>query len=160
MQFHQFFQAFLNTTTIRKHSNQKITSDKHVYQVDSCETMLTELHKETPNELLDNVLYYISGFIVRSLLPKLKSKECRYELLLDAGDPHSFTALEYTKHTKLTCFKQRSGLLFSLTAVLKIMKAAEVIFKKRVLWKEKKTLEENIYLKIQYSVFKQPGPGV
>ena len=95
--------------------------------------MCIKLDKETPNELQDNVLYNIPGLIVRSLMPKLKCKECRSELLLDAGDPHSFKVSGYPIHAKFACFKQRGGLLFPSRAVLKMVKAAEGILKKRVL---------------------------
>ena len=60
---------------------------------------------------------------MKPLLPKLKCKECRSELSLDADDPHSLKALEYPICTKFTCFKQRGGLLFLFTAVLKTVKA-------------------------------------
>ena len=74
--------------TAKRNQTKQISSDKHSYQVDSCETILIQLGQETPNMLLDNLLYYISGFIVISLLPKLECKECRSEMLLDADDPH------------------------------------------------------------------------
>ena len=119
--------------TVKRNQTKQITSDEYSCHVSSCETIPIGLDQETPNDLLNNVLYYISGFIVRYLLPKLKYKECRSELLLDADDPHSFKASEYPRHVKFTCFKQRGGLLFPSTAVLKIVKAAEVIFKIRVL---------------------------
>ena len=89
-----------------------MTSNVHSYQVDSCETIHRVLDQEIPNELLDNVLHYILGFIVRSLLPKLKCKKCRSKLLLDADDPHSFKPLQYPIHAYFMCFKQRGGLLF------------------------------------------------
>ena len=93
------------------------------------------------------------------LLPKPKCKECRSELLLNADDPHSFKVLEYPIHAKFTCFKQRGGLLLPSTAVLNIMKAAEVIFKKGYSGK-KVTLKKNIDLKIQYAVLKHHGHGM
>ena len=128
--------------TVERNQTKQIISDEYSYQVDSHETMLIEQDQETPSELLGNVLYYISGFIVRSLLPKLKCKECRYELLLDVDDPHSFKASECPIYAKFTCIKQRDGLLFLSTTVLKIVKAAEVIFKKRVLWQEKNNIRK------------------
>ena len=63
-------------------------------------------------------------------------------LLLDGDDPHSFTALGHPIHAKFTCFKQRGGLLSPSTAVLKTVKAAEIIFKKRVFWQEKNMRKE------------------
>ena len=66
----------------------------------SCECMLIGLDQEPLNELLDNVLYYISGFVVRSMLKKLKCEDCQSELLLDVNNPHSFKAASYLIHTK------------------------------------------------------------
>ena len=46
-------------------------------------------------------------------------------------------------------------------AVLKIFKAAEVFFKKRVQWQRQRiTYERNIDLKIKYAVLKQFSPEV
>ena len=42
----------------------------------SCERMLIQLDQASPNELQDSVLYYISGFVIRALISKLKCKEC------------------------------------------------------------------------------------
>ena len=83
------------------------------------------------------IMYYILGFTATSLLLKLKSKECRSELLLVADDPHSFKASEYPIYTRFTCLKQADGLLFPFMTLLKIVKASEDIFKKRVFCKKK-----------------------
>ena len=42
-----------------------------------------EADQESPNNLLDNVLYYISRFVVKSILKTLKCTDSRSELLLD-----------------------------------------------------------------------------
>ena len=80
----------------------------------------------------DNVLYYISGFVVRALTSKLKCKEYIGELLLDPTDPHALKVTDCPMHAKFTCFKQKGGLILPSPAVLKIVKAVEVLFKKRV----------------------------
>ena len=48
------------------------------------ENMLIQNDMDYPNILRDNVLYYISGFMVCSLLTKIQCANCRAELLLDA----------------------------------------------------------------------------
>ena len=64
-------------------------------------------------------------------------------------------------HPKLACFKQSRGLIFPSQSVLKIVKAAEVLFKNRVLFKDKQILiEKNLELKIQYGVLQQLGPDI
>ena len=94
------------------------------------ECMLIDLYQESPSELLDNVLYYISGFVVCSMLKKLKCEDCQSEFILDVNDTHSFKAASYPIHGKFTCFKQTGGLYFQSVTVLKIVKATEDIFKK------------------------------
>ena len=81
---------------------------------------------------------------MRSLLPKLKCKECRSELCFHTDDPHSFRALDLPIFANITCFKQRGGLLFPSAAVLKIVKAAKVLesFSRKGYPGKKKTLEK------------------
>ena len=94
----------------------------------SCERMLIQLDHESPNELQDNELYCISGDIIRALISKLKCKECIGELLLDPRDPHALKVIRFIhRYAKFTCFKQKGGLLLPSPAVLKIVKAAEVL---------------------------------
>ena len=49
-----------------------------------------EVDQDIDNGLLDNVMYYILEFTVRSLEQKLKCKKCNSELLHDADHQHSF----------------------------------------------------------------------
>ena len=89
--------------------------------------MLIQLDQESPNELQDKALYYISEFVVRALISKLKFKEC-----IGPRDPHALKVTNYSIHAKFTCFKQKGGLILPSPAVLKIVYAAEVLLKKRV----------------------------
>ena len=70
----------------------------------SCERMLLQFDQELPNELQDNVLYYISEFVIRVLITKLECMECIGELLLDPQDPHALKVMDYPIHVKSTCF--------------------------------------------------------
>ena len=97
----------------------------------SWERMLIQLDHESSSELQDNVLYYISGFVVRALISKLKCKEYIGELLLDPSDPHALKVTDYLIHAKFTCFKQKGGLILPSPGVLKIVKVAEVLSEKR-----------------------------
>ena len=115
----------------------------------SCERILIQLDQESPNELQDNVLYYISGLVVRALISKLKCKDCIGELLLDSRDPHALKVTDYPKNANFTCFNKERGLILPSPPVLKIVKAAEVLFKKRVQWQRWGiTYERNVNLKI------------
>ena len=108
------------------------------------ERMMIAMDHEFPDCLKDNVLYYISGFLVRSLLKQLECTICRSELLLDIDDPHARTRSAYPTQARFTCFKQESGVIFPSLAVLKIVK----------------TNERNLDLEIQSSILEQIGIGV
>ena len=78
----------------------------------SCKRVLIKLDQESPNELQDNVLFYISGFVIRALISKLKCEEWVGELLLDHRDPHALKVMTYPIHAKFTCFKQKGNFAF------------------------------------------------
>ena len=62
----------------------------------------------------------------------LKCKECIDELLHDPRDPNASKVMDYPINAKFTYSKQKGGLILHSPAVLKIVKATEVLFKKRV----------------------------
>ena len=86
----------------------------------SSERMLIQIDQESPNEMQDNVLYYMSWFVGRALISKLKCKECIGELLLDHRDPHALKLTDYPIHAKFLCFIQKGGLILLAPTVLKI----------------------------------------
>ena len=86
-----------------------------------------------PNDLLDNILYYISGFIAMSLLPKLQCSKCKEALFLDPTHPTAFTMDGFPVYAKFIQSLQRAGLTFPSSAIMQIVKAIEVIFKRRVI---------------------------
>ena len=55
----------------------------------SCDRLLIQMDYEHAYNLQDNVLYYIAGYIVRKILPKLQCTNCRSELLLNPDNPNS-----------------------------------------------------------------------
>ena len=60
-----------------------VMEDDHLTNTES---LMRYLDSELRNELTDNVLYYIAGFIVKSLLQKLECGNYKAELLLNASD--------------------------------------------------------------------------
>ena len=56
--------VLFNFTTMRNQYKEASTEIVEDLYLASCEYMLIELDQESPSELLDNVLYYISGFVV------------------------------------------------------------------------------------------------
>ena len=66
--------GLLNFTTKRNQYKEASTEIVQDSDLASCECMLIECDQESPKELLDSVLYYISGFVVQSMLKKLNVK--------------------------------------------------------------------------------------
>ena len=125
------------------------------------ESMLIQNDMESPNILKDNVLYYMAGFIVNLLLTKLECTNCRSELLLDPDDKYAFRMPSYPAYAKFTRAKQSGCAVYPLYVVLKIVKATEELFKRRVVSNNVGiTTERNLDLKIQYAVLEQLGPGI
>ena len=105
MDFFLFF-YFLSKRSQHQETTIDYNDNKENY---SCERMLIQLDQESPNELQDNVLYYISGFVIKASISKLKCLECIGELLLDPRDPHALKVMYYPIHVKSTCFKQKGS---------------------------------------------------
>ena len=59
-----------------------VMEDDHLTNTES---LMRYLDSELRNELTENVLYYIAGFVVKSLLQKLECG-CKAELLLNESD--------------------------------------------------------------------------
>ena len=173
------------------------------------------MDETSPNDLRDNILYYISGFLVRKMLPNVKCRKCRQELLLDPHDPQASRTVEFPVYSLFTRSLQRGGLTLPSSAVIsggsrifprggrepsrggrehakfsrklheieriwtprggrasltppldppmvmKLVKATEVIFKRRVISCDSGiTMEKNIGLKIESALVEQFGPDI
>ena len=117
---------------------------------------------DRPNVLWDNVLYYESRFLVKSVLAREECITCKDELLLDPKDCHAYKMYNiYPVYVKFTAFKQQGGLVFPSTSVLKIVKATEVIFRGRVIEQGIGiSTDNNLSGRIQRAVLEQYGPYV
>ena len=145
----------------RSQQAERVEIEAESEEILSCEAMLIQLDEESPNDLLDNVLFHIAGFLVRPLLQKLTCNTCKSALLLDPTDPNATKYPQYPLYAKFTLLKQKSGLIFPYPAVLKIVKATEVLFKRRVLWMKKAiNFQNNISLQIEGALLKQLGPTI
>ena len=94
------------------------------------EQMAVHLNEESHNELLDNILCYIAGSIVKNLMKVLQCTNCHEEMLMQRDDPRGYLV---TRHHLFLMHKQRGGLILPSSAVLKIIKTSEVIFKRIVI---------------------------
>ena len=97
--------------------------------------LMSLLDDKLQNELKYNVLYYNAAFTLKSLFRKLECGHCKDKLSLDVEDDIVFQMATYPVFAKLTCVKQIHSLVlvFPSPAVLKIVKATEMVFKQRVL---------------------------
>ena len=114
-----------------------------------------------PHPLKDNILYYIAGHIVQSLLAKVSCETCRGELLLDPTDAHASQLSVGPLCARFTAFKQRGGLVFPSTAVFNVVRVTESVFHRHVVGAGTGVPNEKISdLKIQNIVFEQMGTKV
>ena len=67
------------------HTEQPETFKNDAHTV-MAETILVQNDLDRPNVLCDNVLYYVSGIMVKSSLARVQCITCRGELLLDLKD--------------------------------------------------------------------------
>ena len=143
----------------KKKHTETFTNDPHTL---IAETILTQNDLDRPNGLWDNGLYYVSGFLVKSLLARVQCVTCRAELLLDPKDCHAYKMYNmYPVYAKFTTFKQQGGLVFPFANVLKIVKATEVIFRRRVIEQGIGiSTDINLFGRIQSAVLEQYGPYV
>ena len=117
---------------------------------------------DRPKVFCDNVLYYVSGFMAKSLLARIQCITCRDELLLNGMDCHAYNMYNmYPVYAKFTAFKQQGGLAFPSASVLKIVKATEVIFRRRMIQQGIGiSADKNLFGRIQSAVLEQYSPLV
>ena len=125
------------------------------------ELMLLLNDINNPHPLKDNILYYIAGYIVQSLLAKVSCETSNGELLLDTTDAHASQLSVGPLCAKFTAFKQRGGLVFPSTAVFNVVRLTESVFCRHVVGAGTSvTNEKNTDLKIQSIIFEQMGTKV
>ena len=96
-------------------AQKNIQPDDESIEIERTLIMIDDL---VPNDLLDNILYYISGFIVKSLLPKLQCSKSKEALLLDPTDPTAFNMAGFPVYAKFIQSLQRRGLTFPSSPVM------------------------------------------
>ena len=125
------------------------------------EQLLIQNDLDNPNLLRDNILYYVAGYIVKTLLVRIQCQSCKSELLLDPNDCHALRMPVYPLYARFVAFKQKGGLVFPSLDVIKIVKATEVVFWRRVIGQNVGiSAEKNLTLKIQNSVLESIGGTV
>ena len=95
---------------------------------------------------VDNCLYYIAGFIIRSLSKVVSCDECilaLHEKILDTPDPSV---------NKLSCRKDRGGLMFSSGSVFKVISITETIISREIVCSSELPNASNLALQIQCKV--------
>ena len=153
--------TFLDISWKHKQQGQILDDTQSDGETVEMERMLIEVDRTDGNELKDNILYYIAGFIVRKLLPMVKCTNCWQQLILKSSDYSTMIGTEYPVYAKFTQLVQKGGLMLPSVAVLRLVKAAEVIFKRRVVGNETGiSTEKNLNLKIELAVAEQFGSNI
>ena len=86
---------------------------------------VTQLSTQSPYQI--SILAYIAGFIVRKLKSSLDCEFCFRALELDSSQVSNYTF-------DFIILKNRRGLVFPSNGVLRILKAAEIVFKGGCCW--------------------------
>ena len=124
---------WLRSCTGAKEDND-VMEDDHLTNTES---LMMYLDNELQNELADNVLYYIAGFIVKSLLQKTGMWQLQ---------GWTFTLWKWCRRCsnsqlpslcQIDLFQTKKPVAFPSVAVLKIVKATESIFRQRVIEEQK-----------------------
>ncbi|XP_015373382.1 PREDICTED: uncharacterized protein LOC107168478, partial [Diuraphis noxia] len=77
---------------------------------------------------IENILYYISGYIVKKLIPTLKCDGC-IEAITDSYIENDHVYQNNTTPKYFTIMKNRGGLKYASDGVYKIVKLTETLFK-------------------------------
>ena len=117
----------------------------HTFMV---EALLIQNDMDKPSTLKNNVLYYIAGHLVRSLLP------------VQCQDSHTFRST-MPSFARFAAHKQKGGLILLSAFAFKIVKMTECIFHRRVLEQGIGiTKDTKLFCKIQCAVIEQFGPHI
>ena len=118
--------------------------------------MLDQVNECHTHPLQDNILYYISGYVVQAILKEEPCQECKIELLDDFRGPVS-----NVPHAEFQKLKERGGLTHASHSVFKIIKAAKKEFWEQVIEQEGRiAFDKNIDLKMQSTVLARLGVSV
>lgn len=125
-----------------------------------CDTFNADLFDNNNNEelynnvtmsestfLTDNILYYIAGFVVKTIIRTITCKGCIANIIKKIGDKQYNSSF-----TMLIDVRNRGGLVYVSNDVHKIVCATETEFRRSFITKEKKVPDKNAYSKISYRV--------
>ncbi|KAL5237514.1 hypothetical protein ACI65C_004924 [Semiaphis heraclei] len=99
---------------------------------------------------IENILYYICGYIVKKLIPTLKCDGC-IEAVTDPYVENDHVYQNNTTPKYFTIMKNRGGLKYASDGVYKIVKLTETLFK-TIMVDKKQMFIKNMDLKIMISV--------
>ena len=73
-----------------------------------------------------------SGYVARKVLLRIKCSKYAEQLLSYPDDPKGSQCVLHPQYAGLTCYRQKGGLFYASEAVLKVLKATEAAFRRRV----------------------------
>ena len=127
-------------------------------QMITLEGMLIQIDQASANPFQDNILYYIAGYVARKVLSRIKCSKCAEQLLSDPDDPKGLQCVLHPQYAGLTCHRQKGGLFYASEAVLKVLKATEAAFRRKVVETTQQiSFDSKLDLKIQGSVLEELG---
>lgn len=100
--------------------------------------------------IIENILYYICGYIVKKLIPTFKCDGC-IEAITDSYIENDHVYQNNTTPKYFTIMKNRGGLKYASDGVYKIVKLTETLFK-TIMVDKKQMFIKNMDLKIMVSV--------
>lgn len=95
-----------------------------IQQLNNLPSIQSNIHK-------DNIIRYIAGYVVRSLIGKVKCENCAQQLLADnitLFDDHQYGAMAMTSSHRLINVRNRGGLIFASEQVINILLRCEYLF--------------------------------
>jgi len=118
------------------------------------EEMMGKLDDESLSDLTQNILYYIAGFVVRKLKPKITCLQCNTALQTSHVSAISTERASITHQVaQFSAYINHGGLIFASVGVFRIVECAEKCFRLLVLSnKNKITKQGNLVCSIVNTV--------
>lgn len=115
------------TTIFDFRSTNNLQIEENKYEDDELTEMILNIDRVSLSSIQKNILYYISGFIVRRFLSKSHCKYC-HNIVLDKQSDHNYT-IDINVISSFTTFVSEGKLCIPSTGVFKVIEFSEKIYK-------------------------------
>ena len=128
-----------------------ITEENNIESVNANNYYLNSILENVQHSLItENILFYITGFIVRRILPFITCFDCTQSLIIKksiSNIDHIYHE-QLPSHDSLVKFKDRGGLIIPSDAAFKIVETAEKVFKINVIHSNQMANKKNLLKKL------------